>query len=124
MNYTSIEQSKKLLELGLSPESADMCYQHIPELKAWDSVPEVAKYIKESIAIPCWSIGALLKMALVEKFEITPDFDGKVVIIPEFRDENGTYSTDEAYFTGKELIDAFYEMVVWLLEHDYIKKNV
>ena len=24
MNYTSIEQSKKLLELGLNPESADM----------------------------------------------------------------------------------------------------
>ena len=31
MNYTSIEQSKKLLELGLNPESADMIHWKMPE---------------------------------------------------------------------------------------------
>ena len=65
MNYTSIEQSKKLLELGLSPESADMEYMF---LKKDGSKVSNVPFVKEPNEEPdccydfisCWSVGALL----------------------------------------------------------------
>ena len=40
MNYTSIEQSKKLLELGLKAETSDISSQHIvsPEYEEWRDI--------------------------------------------------------------------------------------
>ena len=62
-HYTSIEQSRKLIELGLKPETADMCYEydqyadtkycHIPTIKM--------KEFEYKGSIPCWSVGALLE---------------------------------------------------------------
>ena len=107
MNFTNIEQSKKLLELGLSPDSADMFYQHIPELNSWDSVPEVAKYIKESIAIPCWSVGALMNLMPNQTIEKIDDV---------------YYVHYEPYYmySAPVLVDAIYGMVVYLLENNKI----
>lgn len=49
MSYTNIEQSKKLLKLGLSLESADMIFDGVG-------------YVKSPNTLPCWSIGALLEV--------------------------------------------------------------
>ena len=64
-HYTTIEQSKKLLELGLNPESADCCWRVLPGVK--DGMPD--QYIALAIDktyfetdIPCWSLGALLEV--------------------------------------------------------------
>ena len=77
MNYTSIEQSKKLLELGLSPDSADMCYGYIALYNysdrsydgGYDEVPYPKDFMKLNSnfsedeydgTLPCWSLAALL----------------------------------------------------------------
>ena len=61
MNYTTIEQSKKLLELGLSPESADMFWfrddTEVPKI-----FPKDMMHNSASVTYPCWSVGALLEM--------------------------------------------------------------
>lgn len=72
MYYTTIEQSKRLVELGLNPKSADMFY--LDNSKA--RVPILGEYkifsissikhinsdelISIDMQIPCWSLGALL----------------------------------------------------------------
>ena len=58
MNYTSIEQSKKLLELGLKPETADM--NHYEKDDGWVTLPKGQISYGGFQIIPCWSLGALL----------------------------------------------------------------
>ena len=82
MSYTSIGQSKMLLELGLSPESADMYYKYV--LSNSDKIihnPEICSPINalewynkgytisgknaltsDEFCVPCWSLGALLEV--------------------------------------------------------------
>ena len=56
--YTTIEQSKKLLEIGIAPTSADMFFTKYSELP-WTNSPNRA--LNEIEEIPCWSVGALLE---------------------------------------------------------------
>ena len=60
-NYTSLEKSKKLLELGLNPESADMYYPWDADSKSVFNIPIVKDDYSMS-CIPCWSLGALLEV--------------------------------------------------------------
>jgi hypothetical protein len=63
MNYTTIEQSKKLLELGLNPESADMWWTPLN----WQLTEYYVEVKQDGIGtpknpLPCWSLGALLEL--------------------------------------------------------------
>lgn len=89
--YTNIKQSKKLIELGLNPETADMVYRM--EFNPYDNVyvlneeyPELLKFsgyfLQEDV--PCWSLGALLGMMPIldeqnATLECCTDETGKVV---------------------------------------------
>lgn len=132
-NYTSIEQSKKLLELGLGLETADMYYitESLLGGKYIDS-PIVGKdkesdeYPEEfSKSVPCWSLGALrnlIPVGIVHNdttvlFKNHNRIDGSWVYY--FVNEDGIITVQ---FTGSDL-NAAYETVVWLLENDYIKKE-
>lgn len=64
MNYTTIEQSKKLLELRLNPDTADMFYSRRPTGKSEYNVfpdfkPEGRLEVFTKVDLPCWSLGAL-----------------------------------------------------------------
>lgn len=125
---TSIEQSKKLLELGIDVNTADMYYQYyksfspsegiteghcdIPVIGSWKehhiSIPDPAM---PNADFPAWSLTALL------------DF------IPNYKlssEHNYHTCTAETSF-GKETvgwfdtpIDAAFELVVWLKENGKI----
>ena len=63
---TSIEQSERLLALGLKKETADMVHFFSQSLaQDWTIVPlsdgETARYI-QGLEIPAWSLGRLLEM--------------------------------------------------------------
>ena len=80
MNHTTLEQSKKLIELGLDPSSADLWYaeryegKHTPEGMYYTEKEPYTYYLsltKPSEGncsidyikdIPCWSIGALIEL--------------------------------------------------------------
>jgi len=139
-HYTTIEQSKKLVNLGLNPGSADMCYiQHFDE--SYNEVTFIEEdpiltYTIDTIDLPCWSLGTLL--------ELMP----KVISIPvderssyfyrlewQFANDNSLrYITtnrgrclidihSDSDVKGKSFIETAYEMVCWLLEKGYIKKG-
>lgn len=135
MNYTSIEQSKKLLELGLSPKSADMEYKCVgftmhtnrptDEFKYKLMPKEVDIPHKAKYDIPCWSVGALLELMPLPRLEkdVFPISEQK-----NFEEKFGweciTYGDNamslcEQWSSTK--IDVCYKMVVWLLENNYIK---
>ena len=86
-HFTSIEQSKHLLELGLKAETADACYdvgdgqtkahiecENFTSYFTNDEFPEL-----KDRYIPCWSVGALIQ-AIDKPLQIT-----------YFRTESGNY---------------------------------
>ena len=140
IHYTSIEQSKHLLDLGLSPATADMYYHCLKETNAaMSSVPfvkdrtevENSAYNALYERIPCWSLEALLD-AMPK--EITDEYDSKgslgmCVCYNSSWEWVVYYSNADADCSsiheeqGNTLLEAAYNMVYWLLEQGYIKKE-
>lgn len=137
---TSIEQSKKLLSLGLDPITADMFYPwHIEdEEDTFEdgyllNTPVIGKYGSRG-TIPCWSFTALLE--LMPLFIRTDNGDYNFSLA---RGGAGAYtfsyihSLKEPWELGYNLhltthkdsvIDAAFEMVCWLIEQGHIKKQL
>ena len=68
--FTNLEQSKRLLELGLPKDSADMYYKHtILAPYIFSDGVLFSVYSKVEDIIPCWSVGRL-----IEIFEICTPF--------------------------------------------------
>lgn len=117
-SYTDIEQSKKLLELGLDPKTADMHYW-----TAWAgfvsqekrNTPKVGLPPKDAIEtywIPAWSLSALIELLP------TSDFTGL-----DYDESGGWFCQNYEYVTPvlDTPFDAVYEMVVYLIEQGYFK---
>ena len=62
-NFTTPEQSKRLLELGVSADSAD-CYIDplIKDKNPWIYIRHDESFWMEGEAIPCWSVGRLMEI--------------------------------------------------------------
>lgn len=104
--YTTISQSKKLLELGLSPESADMFYEPSAGFCTEPSEVKVAdiKYAHPR-SVPCWSLAALIELmpkCILEKSEL------------------GMYKCYSAN-AFNSAVDVIFDNIVWLLENGHIK---
>lgn len=64
-NFTTPEQSKRLLELGVPADSADMCYRINHEVARFDKIPTAIPYKDFTAKIlycPCWSVGRLIEI--------------------------------------------------------------
>lgn len=134
MNYTNIEQSKKLLELGLNPESADMIFLSETD-EHWDAVIAIPykDYKEKEKCIPCWSVGALLEVmppTIVANYykDHTNLFQMSLTPAPERNKFSITYDTSMREIcliskNGESSLEAAYYMTVWLLENNYIKKE-
>lgn len=111
---TSIEQSQKLIELGIDVNTADMyyCYGMDIHTKKWDydivpTIIDASNQIDVS-DIPAWSLTALLK--LMPKSTIStpnPFSDNYCCRNIEFDME----------FYADNPVDAAFEMVIWLKEN-------
>ena len=115
MNYTSIPQSKHLLELGLKPETADMHYMgDIVGIVPFNVVSNIKTKYPHSIKdiIPCWSVGALLEL-MPKILSLKPIID--------LEDNTIYYSGTDIIKEGKTLMEVTYNMIVWLLKNEYIK---
>ena len=110
---TSIEQSKKLLSLGLDPSTADMHYEDCTETFKLHASPSEYGY---EYNIPAWSLAALL--------ELMPLYNGRT---PRLAWCKGLYNCFyyQGYSIGNpnSLVDAAFEMVCWLIEQGHIKVN-
>lgn len=65
-NYTTIEQSKRLLELGLPRDSADIWYiAAVDNQKKYPPFPSFSYWVGNMIYkhdLPCWSVGRLMEI--------------------------------------------------------------
>ena len=67
-DYTTPEQSKKLLELGIPIESANIVYYHTPDsLHDPYLITEKRQIenLKAGKGLPCWSVGRLIEIMKV-----------------------------------------------------------
>ena len=109
---TSIEQSRKLIELGIDVNTADMWYQYIGD-SFKDGItkplyfPMVMRDDPTEKDIPSWSLSTLLGLM--------PNFNMFKRTI-ECKIETTNHLIDKAC----DPIDAAFEMVCWLLENKKI----
>lgn len=121
---TSLEQSKKLMELGIDVNTADMYYD--VNNYGIQSKPEVAIGEVWSKDIPAWSLSALLELIppYLGEFKDGIDFDfskamnGKWYSAHYIKlNDNGLASFNKVV-TGDTAVDAAFEMVCWLKENN------
>lgn len=111
---TSLEQSQKLLELGIDVNTADMFYTIIDQ----GLYLEVKQGIEPSKDdIPAWSLVALLslikdKCGYFELVYLKQIIDGRANLLEDVH----RLSTDVYDVYQKEAVDACYEMIVKLYE--------
>ena len=128
-NYTDLEQSKNLTEILLL-ESSDGYWDF--QIDSYNLITDKLGYYKNDSEIPCWSLDSLLNVLPKEytnsknqvctlhidivdsetpylMWYANPEHEGSIVEI-----KTKEYSN---------LIDACYEMIVWLLENGCIKKG-
>lgn len=71
-NFTTPEQSKRLLELGLPADSAD-CYlmrsrntaTFYPHILFGETYTQKDKFLNVLDYLPCWSVGRLIEIAFI-----------------------------------------------------------
>jgi hypothetical protein len=127
---TTIEQSKKLVDLGLSADTADMNYcnssykgkDYIGEWKLSLQSPQEAKSILDMSVtswntyweiIPAWSLSRLLELMPLPLLTQHKNNKWYMVTYP-----NGKRISLDEY---NNPIDAVFEMMVYLLENKLIK---
>jgi hypothetical protein len=127
MHYTTIEQSKKLMELGLSPDTADMYWAIDANIVITE--PYITKTEHEILipaykgAIPCWSIGALLELLKnytdCNKLDIFSNRASKWSVTISYYDQ--VWKEHEEI--DLNLMNAMVNTTLFLLENGYIKKG-
>lgn len=107
---TSLEQSQKLIELGIDIDTADMLWTYdfmVNDINGLNVISELLKPEKNDI--PAWSLTALLKlMPYYILHSPNPLSEKYCCICVEYEIE--TY--------GDSQLDAVFEMIVWLKENN------
>lgn len=126
LGWTTIEQSKKLIEAGLDPNTADMCYESLGKglICKYPTFKDIDLDFSVISDIPCWSLGALIN--LIQPFypEIEPK--GNYLWNVSICAVNYLLSEDEGYdihIKEKSLVDACVKTIIVLIEHNKIEKQ-
>ena len=61
-DYTSVEQSQKLIKLGIDKTTSDMHYDKHSLENYYSPIPIIGKYSEIHDQLPCWSLSALLEI--------------------------------------------------------------
>ena len=119
---TTIPQSKRLMELGLDFDTADMWWQTSEEDGVYEKecprilVGKIPQYMAEYlIPIPAWSLSALLEFLKHYGYSLSTSASEKIMITIS----NKTLGNISLCFFDNPL-DAAFEMVVWLLENEKV----
>lgn len=110
MQYTSIPQSKRLVELGLDPKTSDLHYDGEGDIVGKGRCLVLHKPYKDN-HIPAWSLDSLLKV-IPCPYQMTRGRDGAVQLLTVLW--RNTFDSE---------LEAVYAMVVWLLENDLLDET-
>lgn len=127
---TTIEQSERLIKLGLDKSTADMHYffdGYNPTRLDVGYDKSTAKFYRgtKNKYMPAWSLSALLNIMPKINCSATGIFyphlakhqTGKYICVYTNNDNSGSGE----WYIEDTPIDACFEMVVWLIEKGYIK---
>lgn len=136
---TSFEQSKKLIELGIDPDTADMGYlwwmDTETKKEGIDEIPTVLNGLPlEKCDIPAWSLTALINLmpeSIMRKDKIhdemtyVPSFERTISPSCVYYRNYSLDAMDRAFASygedDKDLVDACCNMIGWLIKNGYIK---
>ena len=123
---TSLEQSKRLIELGIDVNSADMVYHK--NLNGTYNLRVVNNILEYDI--PAWSLSALLELMPSYLFEfergidlnLYPSINRKVWLCSYMPNVIENTKTDKfkQITHADSLVDAAFDMIVWLKENNYL----
>lgn len=124
---TTIEESKKLIELGVDASTADMMWKYNSDKKEYYYKPAIIPYTFFN-DIPSWSLSALLELIPPYlgdfnegiDFGLSKSMNGKWYSAHYIQLDDDGLITFNKTVTGDTAIDAVFEMVVWLLESHFI----
>ena len=103
---TSVEQSRKLIELGIDTDTADMLWTYDFTVNDINGVNVISKYLKpEEKDIPAWSLTALLKL-MPKSMISTPN-----PLSTNYCCRNVEFDIE---FYADNPVDAAFEMICWL----------
>ena len=114
---TSIEQSKKLIELGIDRKTSDLYYWCGEDLRIGGY-----KAQDEELDIPAWSLAALLNIIPKHIGDSVFRMDMGETDINLWFDDLSSRTVDEVLpdITKENFVDACYEMICWLKENNKI----
>ena len=125
---TSLEQSKKLIELGIDVTTADMYYmngtKHVLVIPNY----ETDFFNLQEDDVPAWSLSALLELIppyLGElgdgiDFNFAKTINSKWYAAQYIQIDNSGLATFPKTVIGDTSVDAAFKMVVWLKENNKI----
>ena len=120
---TSLEQSKKLIELGIDVNTADMFYRDngVDVKLMWEHLPDV------QVTNPAWSLSALLGLMPFHIIENNVRYGFKQWKGCNLQGENYCFGYKSNYYSFlfetslyKDVVDAAFEMICWLKENKKI----
>lgn len=119
---TSIEQSKKLIELEIDVNTADMYYPYSDRV----CIGKYALPVEWKIGlpllsqeIPAWSLSALIDL-MPERIKIGEELSFCLNSKKSLTGFSFGYNSNENTFVKENPLDAAFEMVVWLKENGKI----
>lgn len=125
---TSIEQSKKLIELGIDVNTADMLWTYDFVVNDINGLNIISDNFKpEENDIPAWSFTALLELMPFQIIENNQRYG--FYLAQGYNSQGKTYHFEYKTNTGNYMIETYYynnpvyaafEMICWLKENEKI----
>lgn len=115
---TSIEQSKRLLELGIDFDTADMMWIIDGVNNPYIAVTDINENLHDT---PAWSLYALLKLIpnkdKADEYYVNTESHLDCHVVSYVNCWDGYIHSE---YSKESLLDAAFEMVVWLKQNKYI----
>ena len=116
---TTKEQSYRLLEAGVRPETADMYLDEFERLVAFEYSRIKSKAYQDTV-LPTWSLSKLIEIlpTNINGYILIVDFENKGV---EYSMTNFCDRLDYLYIKGYEnLFDGIIDCIEWLIKEGYL----
>ena len=103
-NFTTPEQSKRLLELGVPADSADCYINEACDNRAFQ-LPDIfskCRWLPKKKPIPCWSVGRLIE---IYNMCVDFDLDDRAAIVIFIQDESPIVQMMEMFEDNVGIMD-------------------
>ena len=120
---TTKEQSSRLLEAGVRPETADMYLDEF-ELPVAFEYRRIEGHVGQDMAFPAWSLSKLIGM-MPDQVECE-GYNYYLFMLPRDKEFTIKYSAGSNLaqsYCRESLFDAITEMIEWLIKEGYLDKK-